>query len=600
MYGVALSPDGKLVATADAGGTVLVADAKTGAERAELSTRPALAGSVAFTPDSRRLVIGSGNGRITVFDLERERVYAAFDISDAAIYALAVSPDGRRIAAGDVNGNGLISDLDGSQGLRFADAERINSAAFTPDGSGVLFTSSRDVAELRDARDGEVQLTLSGHGGPVSDAEMSPDGRFIATANRDGSAVLWDARTGRPAGDPVVPANSSAVIGKVAFVPGANAVVTAGDGGVVDAWDLDTRERIGSYRGQGGTVYGVDASVDGRLLATAAADGTARVWDFSQRLFTVPGAIAVKSVEFSPTGDRVVIADGDASVVNSRTGTRLWSVEGTKSSPITGAAMAPEGTIVATAGGGRVRFYDLDSGEEVTSLALPAGAAVPGLDWSTDGGRLLAFDPAAGLRVWSIPDGEVIGEIRPPRQAFDAALNADGSRVAIAGTNGVTIHDVESGERVRTLEGHTTLVGDVAYDGAGERIVTVSEDGTARVWNAATGEEELVLANDGQAVRAAAFDEDGSLVVTSSANGELRIWDAGSGLELARFAGANWKVALSPLGQLAAGALAQTDHPQTSIWGCDVCGLDLDGLERLAAERITRELTDAERERYFE
>ncbi len=56
-----------------------------------------------------------------------------------------------------------------------------------------------------------------------------------------------------------------------------------------------------------------------------------------------------------------------------------------------------------------------------------------------------------------------------------------------------------------------------------------------------------------------------------------------------------WREALDE-GVLGSGAIAGTE----GIWGCDVCGLDLDGLERLAAQRITRELTDAERERYFE
>lgn len=39
----------------------------------------------------------------------------------------------------------------------------------------------------------------------------------------------------------------------------------------------------------------------------------------------------------------------------------------------------------------------------------------------------------------------------------------------------------------------------MAYDPSGARIVTVGEDGTARIWDAATAHEELVLANDGQA-----------------------------------------------------------------------------------------------------
>ena len=69
----------------------------------------------------------------------------------------------------------------------------------------------------------------------------------------------------------------------------------------------------------------------------------------------------------------------------------------------------------------------------------------------------------------------------------------------------------------------------------GSRIVTASEDKTARVWDAASGKELARLAHE-DGVQAAGFSPDGSRIVTASDDKTARVWDAVSGRELARLA----------------------------------------------------------------
>ena len=70
----------------------------------------------------------------------------------------------------------------------------------------------------------------------------------------------------------------------------------------------------------------------------------------------------------------------------------------------------------------------------------------------------------------------------------------------------------------------------------GARIVTASGDGTARLWDATTGQELAVLRGHEDEVNSASFSPDGARIVTASDDRTTRLWDATTGQELARIA----------------------------------------------------------------
>ena len=78
------------------------------------------------------------------------------------------------------------------------------------------------------------------------------------------------------------------------------------------------------------------------------------------------------------------------------------------------------------------------------------------------------------------------------------------------------IWDAATGKEIAVLRGHDNEVMSAAFSPDGSRIVTASDDKTARIWDAATAKEIAVLRGHDDVVNSAAFSPDGSRIVTAS------------------------------------------------------------------------------------
>ncbi len=112
---------------------------------------------------------------------------------------------------------------------------------------------------------------------------------------------------------------------------------------------------------------------------------------------------------------------------------------------------------------------------------------------------------------------------------WDLAFSQDG-RYVLAGddTNTARLWDVQSGQELLELSGHTDAVTEAHISPDGKHLLTASLDGSIRMWDAATGEEIYRIETD-PIIRWLAYSHNGKILFTISEDNKIREWDAESG-----------------------------------------------------------------------
>ncbi|MER9134748.1 TIR domain-containing protein [Mesorhizobium sp. M0830] len=157
-----------------------------------------------------------------------------------------------------------------------------------------------------------------------------------------------------------------------------------------------------------------------------------------------------------------------------------------------------------------------------------------------------------------------------------ATFSPDGTDIVTASADGTArVWEAATGAQVLALKGHEKAVTSAAFSPDGTRIVTASADRTARVWEAATGAQLIVTAHQGE-LTSAAFSPDGTRVVTASADRTARLWDIATGEQVLVLHGEHrvTSVAFSPDGM----HIVTASHGTARIWnaatGAQVLGLE--------------------------
>jgi TIR domain/WD domain, G-beta repeat len=123
----------------------------------------------------------------------------------------------------------------------------------------------------------------------------------------------------------------------------------------------------------------------------------------------------------------------------------------------------------------------------------------------------------------------------------DVAVTPDGRRaVSASDDRTLRLWDLESGQTLRTLEGHTHSVSAVAVTPEGRRAVSASGDETLRLWDLSSGQTLRTLKGHTDSVSAVAVTLDGRRAVSGSFDRTLRLWDLESGKEIATFTGESY------------------------------------------------------------
>lgn len=285
---------------------------------------------LAYSPDGRLLASVGGDKRVILRDTHSGEIERSFGTRDEWPSRLAISPDGRSLAICDFGGYVQVWDLHSGKELRTfrAHDSRISALAYSRDGRW-LATGGRDRdIRLWDTTNWSRSATFTGHYAAIRDLDFYPDGRTLVTASNDSSVVLWELGNPEPRARwfgsvPSNPATEGSPAGAtcVAVSPDGS-VLASGDnlGGVVlrDARTGSVRARLIGLHAK--ETSDLAFSPDGRVLAVASQDQVISLVDVStgQPHLTLPGHTGgVNRVAFSPDGQTLASGSHDHSV-------RLW------------------------------------------------------------------------------------------------------------------------------------------------------------------------------------------------------------------------------------------------------------------------------------
>ncbi|MCE2881048.1 MAG: serine/threonine-protein kinase [Planctomycetaceae bacterium] len=477
------SPDGTRLVDVDFEGNLRVLDAATGAVLAQCvraSAEDEVYG-IAVRADG---VIASANETVSLRSLERpDEVRASIAAGVGVVRALAFSPTQPRMLAVVGHDGAVLVDTEAAQvSLRFAtSAEYQVCAAWSADGAR-LFVGSWDKTVRAYSPDATEPLWIGrGHGDAVWGLEVL-DASTVASTGADGALRLWNAADGAPiAAIPI----SDDVAWSLQADAARREIAVPSRGGL-------RVQQISRLRAFGG-VEGGDAtearSEDGRALARRRDDGGV---DFvraeAARTLVIPGSGPCDLVSLSPDG-RLLAAlrrDGTISLAETDSGTVRWSTDA-------------------------LRREDLHEPNGIGSIAV-----------SPQAGLVLVASRSLQCVALSVDDGRVAWAREFGAGCVAVAVDPLGETVFAADRDGVIVRlDAHDGRLRALVRRNRTRITELAVDPRSARVLAGAVDGSLRILEPDTLEEEMSIDLGDSAPRSIRMQADG--IETVDRRGVVRV-----------------------------------------------------------------------------
>lgn len=520
--------------------------------------------ALAVSRDAKRFATGGWDAKARLFDRETGAVLQTLQHGGDFVHSVAFSPDGRYLATGSNDPDGYVQLWDCQTGKRIrtftGHSQAVLSVAFSHDGSKLLTGSYDKTAKLWDVSSGNQLVSLKGHTWWVWSAAFSTDDKRVVTTSQDGTAIVWDASTGKRLHPPFRGHHGPVYSGT--FSPDGTNVVTGGYDHRILIWnpaDIQPENfknlshqaaviptpKFQSLEGHTDAVRAVAFAAEGGapLLVSAGKDNTVRVWDFANRL-------PIKS--FRGHGGAVeaavLLSDGKAVLSAARDGFVLeWSVDNYAEfrtlqgrvlaghhDAVLGAAYSSDQQLIVTASRDRTaRTWNVETGKPGLTFEEGHAYLASSALFFPDGQRLLTAAVDNTARIWDVATGGEVHRLERTGRSAAIAMSSDAIWIATGSDDkSAKLWDAKSGQLVRKFSGHAVEVTALAFSPDSKWLITGDAKGHVKLWNRETA--ELVASMDGHTRKITAIVclPDGSRVLTASLDKTVSQWDLKTGKEL--------------------------------------------------------------------
>lgn len=446
---------------------------------------------------------------------------------------IALSPDQSTLAVAVWDGSVQLIDATTNQLKQKLQHQTtyVHSVAFSPDGQWLATGSADKGSEVKlwNLQTGELHRIGQGHTEPVVSVRFSPDGKWLASCSYDETVHLWELSSNTLTKRAVLDGHSWWVW-DASFFPSQTEsaigwdLVSAGQDGRAIVWSFTQNQQqivpveTGNYLRHEGPLFQVDVRTkDNRTqVLTAGQDGDVHLWSADE--------VAQASLK---------------SLLSEENETQPIQLIATQDSPIRTLQVTADGEYMLTAGDDNaIRLYEIDSRKMVKTFR-GHHAAVRDCLMNASGDSIYSVGQDEQLLVWGIEGHDPIRVLAGQQMSNhqDAVLgitfSSDGSQLATASRDRTAIvWDEATGQMRLTLaEGHDYLATSAHLMQQGRYLVTSAADNTTRIWSTETGGEIRQLTGTGRQGLLSATDN-GDLFVTGSSNNGVQVWSLSAVLEL--------------------------------------------------------------------
>ena len=536
---LAFLPDGRHLTLMDWSFHLHVWDAATGQEVRWLTRE---ADCAALSPDGH--TVASGEDTSVVFsDTRTGKVRKRLPLR-TPLRCLAFSGEGKLLAGGDTAVHIWDARTGKEQRLlemprrdRNATLPRLSALVFSPNGALLAGVAHQDI-HIWDLAQGKRVRVYQGHSQPVAALVFSPDGKRLATAGFQGAVCLWD-----DSSLDEVWWHLEETVGGLAFSPDGKRLATAGHKGIC-LWDVGTGKEKRRFPG---SVRSVAFAPDGKTLAAARTDGRVQLWDLTTRKIRLSGVpfAAIEAAAFGERGRLLNLGTRDGTVLQAQaaTGKILRRFPGPPKGTFGQVAFAPDyKTLAAVAEPEEVpRLWDVVRGKVLHNLPVQRPWGPMGF---TPDGRLLAVASAEGLSLWDVNTGQKYCCLEDSGDCHGFTFSPDGRAVAATRwKDGISVWETATGKRRRRWCPQPPVLSCQTFTADGRRLAASSwrdlwlfDVASGRSLAGTLSHPGLLISTE--TVLAVALSPDGRLLASGkSADHFVYLWDVATGKRLRRLSG---------------------------------------------------------------
>jgi COMPASS component SWD3 len=276
---VAISPNGKILASASWDGTVNLVNLWTGKVFCTLTGHTEAVWTVEFV-DDQILASGSRDSTIKIWHINSASLLRTLTGHSEGVRSIAIGSDRKSLISGSWDGSVKFWNLRDGKLLhsQVSYNDPVWSVAISPDGNTVLAGGQSGVIKLYHLKTGELLRTLVADSGEIYAIALSPDGKKLATTGKNGKIQIWLVATGQVEKNCL---NEAKTVSSVVFSPDGRILVSGDADGKIVFWDVPSGQPLYTLTGHQGTVSSLAFTKDSQTLVSGSLDKTIKVWYYT-------------------------------------------------------------------------------------------------------------------------------------------------------------------------------------------------------------------------------------------------------------------------------------------------------------------------------